>query len=51
MIVGKIKLILVAPTSLDINEFRLRLKADNYAEIEQWLNGQNGTVMMLEYHI
>ncbi|PWB25342.1 LysR family transcriptional regulator [Flavobacterium sp. HTF] len=39
-IVGKIKLIMVAPTSLDITEFRQRLKADNYGEIEQWLNEQ-----------
>lgn len=39
-IVGKIKLILVAPTSLDITEFRQRLKTDNYGDIEQWLNEQ-----------
>ncbi|MEG2101716.1 LysR family transcriptional regulator [Flavobacterium sp. FlaQc-28] len=39
-IVGKIKLIVVAPTTLDITEFRQRLKADNFVEIEQWLNGQ-----------
>ena len=34
-IVGKIKLIVVAPTTLDITEFRQRLKADNFVEIEQ----------------
>ena len=39
-IVGKIKLVLVGPTNLDITEFRQRLKADNYAETEQWLNEQ-----------
>jgi DNA-binding transcriptional LysR family regulator len=39
-IVGKIKLIMVAPMSLDASEFRQKLKADKYAEIEQWLNEQ-----------
>jgi len=39
-IVGKIKLIMVAPVSLDASEFRQKLKADNYAETEQWLNSQ-----------
>lgn len=39
-IVGKIKLIMVAPASLDVTDFRLKLKADKYTEIEQWLNGQ-----------
>jgi len=39
-IVGKIKLIMVAPVSLDTSEFRQKLKADKYTEIEQWLNDQ-----------
>ena len=39
-IVGKIKLIMVAPTSLDITDFRQVLKSDNFTEIEKWLNGQ-----------
>ncbi|MEP6805662.1 MAG: LysR family transcriptional regulator [Flavobacterium sp.] len=39
-IVGKIKLIMVAPISLDAADFRLKLKADNYIETEQWLNNQ-----------
>ncbi|WP_264553088.1 LysR family transcriptional regulator [Flavobacterium sp. N2038] len=39
-IVGKIKLIMVAPTNQDVTEFRQRLKADNFTEIEQWLNEQ-----------
>ena len=39
-IVGKIKLIMVAPMSLDASEFRQKLKSDKYAEIEQWLNEQ-----------
>lgn len=39
-IVGKIKLIMVAPVSLDASEFRQKLKADNYTETEQWLNSQ-----------
>ena len=39
-IVGKIKLIMVAPTSLDITDFRQILKSDNFTEIEKWLNGQ-----------
>ena len=39
-IVGKIKLIMVAPVSLDAAEFRQKLKADNYSETEQWLNSQ-----------
>jgi DNA-binding transcriptional LysR family regulator len=39
-IVGKIKLIMVAPMNLDIEEFRKRLKADNYTETEKWLNDQ-----------
>ncbi|OXA94938.1 LysR family transcriptional regulator [Flavobacterium hercynium] len=39
-IVGKIKLIMVAPVSLDAAEFRQKLKADNYTETEQWLNSQ-----------
>jgi DNA-binding transcriptional LysR family regulator len=39
-IVGKIKLIMVAPTSLESTEFRQKLKSDNYTEIEQWLNEQ-----------
>ena len=39
-IVGKIKLIMVAPTSLDITDFRQVLKSDNFTEIEKWLNAQ-----------
>ncbi|TDO84099.1 DNA-binding transcriptional LysR family regulator [Flavobacterium chryseum] len=39
-IVGKIKLIMVAPMNLDIEEFRKKLKADNYTETEKWLNDQ-----------
>ena len=39
-IVGKIKLIMVAPTSLDLTDFRQVLKSDNFTEIEKWLNGQ-----------
>ncbi|MBF4493649.1 LysR family transcriptional regulator [Flavobacterium sp. JLP] len=39
-IVGKIKLIMVAPMNLDIAEFRNKLKADNYQETEKWLNEQ-----------
>ncbi|PAM95981.1 LysR family transcriptional regulator [Flavobacterium sp. IR1] len=39
-IVGKIKLIMVAPVSLDASEFRQKLKADNYTETEHWLNSQ-----------
>lgn len=39
-IVGKIKLIMVAPVRLDGAEFRQKLKSDNYAEVEQWLNEQ-----------
>lgn len=39
-IVGKIKLVMVAPTSLDITDFRQKLKSDNLSETEQWLNEQ-----------
>ncbi|KFF04753.1 LysR family transcriptional regulator [Flavobacterium reichenbachii] len=39
-IVGKIKLVMVAPMNLDASEFRQKLKADNYTETEQWLNDQ-----------
>ena len=39
-IVGKIKLIMVAPTSSDLTDFRQVLKSDNFTEIEKWLNGQ-----------
>jgi DNA-binding transcriptional LysR family regulator len=39
-IVGKIKLVMVAPISLDITDFRQKLKSDNYSETEQWLNDQ-----------
>lgn len=39
-IVGKIKLIMVAPASLDITDFRQVLKSDNFTEIEKWLNEQ-----------
>ncbi|MEN2401361.1 LysR family transcriptional regulator [Flavobacterium sp. MC2016-06] len=38
--VGKIKLVMVAPTSLDITEFRQKIKSDNFTEAEQWLNDQ-----------
>ena len=39
-IVGKIKLVMVAPISLDITDFRQKLKSDNLSETEQWLNEQ-----------
>jgi len=39
-IVGKIKLIMVAPMNLEATEFRQKLKADKFTEIEQWLNEQ-----------
>ncbi|WP_316635883.1 LysR family transcriptional regulator [uncultured Flavobacterium sp.] len=39
-IVGKIKLVMVASMNLDTTEFRHRLKADNFVEVEQWLNEQ-----------
>ncbi|TCN53735.1 LysR family transcriptional regulator [Flavobacterium circumlabens] len=39
-IVGKIKLVMVAPLNLDAEKFRQILKTDNYTETEQWLNEQ-----------
>lgn len=39
-VVGKIKLVMVAPINMDITEFRQKLKSDNFAEAEQWLNEQ-----------
>ena len=38
--VAKIKLVMVAPVDLDITEFRQKIKSDNFAEAEQWLNEQ-----------
>lgn len=38
--VAKIKLVMVAPVSMDITEFRQKLKSDNFTEAEQWLNEQ-----------
>ena len=39
-IIGKIKLVVVGSTNLDITDFRQKLKSDNATEIEQWLNDQ-----------
>ena len=39
-IIGKIKLVVVGSTNLDITDFRQKLKSDNAVEIEQWLNDQ-----------
>ena len=39
-VVGKIKLVMVAPTNLDITDFRQKLKSDDFVGVEQWLNGQ-----------
>ena len=39
-IIGKIKLVVVGSTNLDVTDFRQKLKSDNTAEIEQWLNDQ-----------
>ena len=39
-VVGKIKLVMVAPIKMDISDFRQKLKADNFTEVEQWLNEQ-----------
>ncbi|PXY40360.1 LysR family transcriptional regulator [Flavobacterium cheongpyeongense] len=38
--IAKIKLVMVGPISLDITEFRQKLKSDHFAEAEQWLNEQ-----------
>lgn len=39
-IIGKIKLVVVGSTNLDVSDFRQKLKSDNAVEIEQWLNDQ-----------
>lgn len=39
-IIGKIKLVVVGSTNLDVTDFRQKLKSDNATEIEQWLNDQ-----------
>ena len=39
-IIGKIKLVVVGSTNLDVTDFRQKLKSDNAVEIEQWLNDQ-----------
>ncbi|KQX13027.1 LysR family transcriptional regulator [Flavobacterium sp. Root420] len=39
-IIGKIKLVVVGSSNLDVTDFRQKLKSDNAAEIEQWLNDQ-----------
>jgi DNA-binding transcriptional LysR family regulator len=38
--VGKIKLTMVASPQLDTSEFKLKLKTQNFPEIERWLNEQ-----------
>jgi DNA-binding transcriptional LysR family regulator len=39
-IIGKIKLVVVGSSNLDVTDFRQKLKSDNTVEIEQWLNDQ-----------
>ncbi|MNQ31772.1 HTH-type transcriptional regulator YjiE [compost metagenome] len=39
-IIGKIKLVVVGSSNLDVTDFRQKLKSDNAVEIEQWLNDQ-----------
>lgn len=39
-IIGKIKLVVVGSTNLEVTDFRQKLKSDNAVEIEQWLNDQ-----------
>nr|WP_199001097.1 LysR family transcriptional regulator [Flavobacterium sp. ASV13] len=39
-LVGRIKLVMVAPIKMDVTEFRQKLKSDNFTEAELWLNEQ-----------